>query len=236
VGKLASEDNDHLDYRQRENLRLDYEQTGQYLQMLTNIRYLPLTILPGTAAAAVTVLTTSKKPEAGLAVGLVGMLASIGIILFDLHNTALRDAAVRRAQRIEVSLGLPPLAKTEKSGGLYNESPDGLEVFHYQRPTKSRSLTVRQDIAVAVVYGVAIGAWAHVLVHSSLSMLLSGSSSVPTTPIASLLALVVVTAVSAWTIPRIIERNRAELSDENGGGGGNGSARGEREPSRREAS
>jgi hypothetical protein len=226
--RVASEDNAHLDYRQRENLRLDYVQTSQYLQMLTNIRFLPLTVLPGAAAAAVTVLTTSKKPEAGLAVGLVGMLASIGIILFDLHNTALRDAAVRRAQRIEISLGLPPFAK-EKAGGLYNERPDSLEVFADRRLMKSRTLTVRQDMAVAVVYGVAIGAWAHVLVHSSLRMLLGGSSSASTTPLASMLALVVVTAISVWTIPRIIERNRAEWPDEHGGSGGNRSARGERE-------
>jgi hypothetical protein len=184
--RVASEDNAHLDYRQRETLRLDYEQTSQYLQMLTNLRFLPLTVLPGAAAAAVTVLTTSKKPEAGLAVGLVGMLASIGIILFDLHNTALRDAAVRRAQRIEISLGLPPFAK-EKAGGLYNERPDSLEVFADRRLMKSRTLTV---MAVAVVYGVAIGAWAHVLVHSSLRMLLGGSSSASTTPLASMLALV----------------------------------------------
>jgi hypothetical protein len=232
---LAPKDNDHFDYRQRENLRLDYEQTGQYLQMLTNIRYLPLTIVPGIAAGAITVLSSSKKPEAGLAVGLVGMLATIGIILFDLHNTALRDAAVRRAQRIEVSLGLAPFAG-EKAGGLYNESPDGLEVLPDRRPTKSRSLTVQQDMAVAVVYGVAIGAWAHVLVHSSLSMLLGGSSTAPTTPLASLLALVVVTAISVWAISRIIERNRIDGQDEPGGGGSNRSARGEQEPSRREAS
>lgn len=232
---MASDDNDLFGYRQRENLRIDYEQTGQYVQMLTNIRYLPLTILPGIAAGAVTVLSSSKRPEAGLAVGLVGMLASIGLILFDLHNTAIRDAAVRRAQRIEVYLGLPPFAK-EKAGGLYNERPDDLEVFHYQRATKSHSLTVRQDMAVAVVYGVSIGAWAHVLVHSSLSMLLGRSSLATTTPLASLLTLVVVAAVSAWIIPRIMERNRAEWPDEPGGGGGDRSERGEREPSQKEES
>ena len=65
---MAPKDNDHFDYRQRGNLRLDYEQTGQYLQMLTNIRYLPLTIVPGIAAGAITVLSSSKKLEAGLAV------------------------------------------------------------------------------------------------------------------------------------------------------------------------
>jgi hypothetical protein len=112
VVKVTTEEKSHPDADQSQNLRLDYQQTMQYLQMLTNIRFLPLTLLPGVAGFAVSALINTKgSPESVLAVGIVGVGASAGIILCDMHNTALYNAAVHRAKRIEKSLGLPPSTK-----------------------------------------------------------------------------------------------------------------------------
>jgi hypothetical protein len=216
VVKVTSEEKSHLDDKERQNLPLDYQQTTQYIQMLTNIRFLPLTLLPGVAAAAVNLLANFKSPESAIAVGLIGLSTTFGIILYDLHNTALHDAAVHRAKRIERSLMLPSFSK-EKAGGLYNERPDRLEVVQDPRLVKSRSLSVRQDQFVAVIYGVAIGGWVHVIVYSSLRALLGGLPSRPVFHLISLLALVVVTAICVWKIPQVMERNRPAQPDDNRG-------------------
>ena len=125
---MADGDKSHLDEQQRTELRLDYQQTMQYIQMLTNIRFLPLTLLPGLTAAAVTVLTRFDNPRTALVVALMGLFVSVMIILYDLQNTALHDAAVYRAKSIERSLRLPPFTKHKQVGGLFNESPQRIAV------------------------------------------------------------------------------------------------------------
>ena len=212
---MTTEEKSHPDADQTQNLTLDYQQTLQYLQMLTNIRFLPLTLLPGIAGVAVNVLVnTTGSPESVLAVGIVGVCASVGIILYDMHNTALYNAAVHRAKRIETSLGLPPSTKG-KLGGLYNERPDRPEGAQSPSGMRFRPLTMRQDLAVAAIYGVVVGAWMHVIVHSLLS-LFGGKSHIvfATTPDISILTLVGVTGVFIWRVPQALERSRAEPPDE----------------------
>ena len=215
VVKVTTEEKTHPDADQSQNLRLDYQQTMQYLQMLTNIRFLPLTLLPGVAGFAVSALINTKgSPESVLAVGIVGVGASAGIILYDMHNTALYNAAVHRAKRIEKSLGLPPSTKG-KPGGLFNERPDRLEAAQGSGGMRFSPLTMQQDLAVAAIYGVVIGAWMHIIVHASLGVFLGKSQiALATTPVVSILTLVGVTVVFIWRVPQILERSRAEPQDE----------------------
>lgn len=212
---LTAEEESHPDANQGQNLRLDYQQTMQYLQMLTNIRFLPLTLLPGIAGLAVSALVNTKgSPESVLAVGIVGVGASAGIILYDMHNTALYNAAVHRAKRIEKSLGLPPTTKG-KPGGLFNERPDRLEAAQGSSGMRFSPLTMQQDLAVAAIYGVVIGAWMHIIVHASLGVFLGKSQiALATTPVVSILTLVGVTVVFIWRVPQMLERSRAEPQDE----------------------
>jgi hypothetical protein len=191
VVTLTTEEKSHPDANQGQNPRLDYQQTMQYLQMLTNIRFLLLTLLPGIAGLAVSALVDTKgSPESVPAVGIVGVGASAGIILYDMHNTALYNAAVHRAKRIEKSLGLPPSTK-EKPGGLFNERPDRLEAAQGSGGMRFSPLTMQQDLAVAAIYGVVIGAWMHIIVHSLLGVFLGKSQiALATTPVVSILTLV----------------------------------------------
>jgi hypothetical protein len=48
---------------QRDLLRLDYQQTAQYIQLLTNKQYLPLTFLPAITGAAVAILSRFDNPD-----------------------------------------------------------------------------------------------------------------------------------------------------------------------------
>jgi hypothetical protein len=213
VVRVTDGDKSHLDDQQRTELRLDYQQTMQYIQMLTNIRFLPLTLLPGLTGAAVTILTRFDNPRTALAVGLMGLFVSVMIILYDIQNTALHDAAVYRAKSIESSLRLPPFTKHKQAGGLFNESPQRIAVA--QRRQTKNPLVVRNKNIVAVVYGVVIGGWVHVIVHASTRSLPTGwQPSEIVTDLVSLLAAVVVVALTVLRLPRIVEHNEPEPLDE----------------------
>ena len=209
---MTDGDKSQLDEQQRTELRLDYQQTMQYIQMLTNIRFLPLTLLPGLTGAAVTVLTRFDNPRTALIVGLMGLFVSLGIILYDIHNTALHDAAVYRAKGIERSLTLAPFTKHKESGGLFNESPEHIAVT--QPKVGKRPLLVRNKGIVAVVYGVVVGGWVHIIVHASTRSLPTGwQPSEVVTDLVSILAAVVVASLTVLRIPRILEENEPEALD-----------------------
>ena len=53
--------------------------------MLANVRFVPLTLLPGFAVLAVNVLTNLNSPETALVVGFIGMCVSIGLAIHDLE-------------------------------------------------------------------------------------------------------------------------------------------------------
>ena len=213
---MTPEDKSQLDDEQRAKLTLDYQQTTQYIQLLTNIRFLPLTLLPGLTGAAVTILTKFDNPRTALIVGIMGLVVSLGIIFYDLHNSALHDAAVYRAKGIERSLRLAAFAKHEKAGGLFNERPDHIAVTK-QQPSK-KPLVLPKVRIVALVYGVVVGGWVHVIVHAATRALPAGwQPSEVATDLVSLLAAVVVAALAILRLPRIMEHNELEAPDEASG-------------------
>jgi len=185
--------------------------------MLTNIRFLPMTLLPGITGAAVTLLTKSDSPSTVLVVGLMGLFTSVGIIIYDVYNTALHDAAVHRAKWIERSLRLPPSTKKKEVGGLYNERPEHIDLNPDPKLAK-KPLAVRQSRFVALIFGVVIGGWVHVIVHASSQLLpASWQPSEGANHLVSTLLAVVVAALIAWKGPQLQERNKPELPDEYGG-------------------
>jgi hypothetical protein len=142
----------------------------------------------------------------------MGLFVSLGLILYDIHNTALYDAAVYRAKGIERALSLAPFAKHKRAGGLFNESPDRIAVA--QRSLVKSPLMVRNKNVVAVIYGVVVGGWVHVIVHASTRSLPTGwQPSEVATDLVSLLAAVLVTALTVLRLPRIIEHNEPEPLD-----------------------
>jgi hypothetical protein len=219
VVRVTSQDKSQPDDEQRAKLSLDYQQTAQYIQMLTNIRFLPITLLPGITGVAVTLLTKSDSPNSGtfLVVGLMGLFTSVGIILYDVHNTALHDAAVHRAKWIERSLELPPSIKKEEAGGLYNERPEHIDLNPDPKLAK-RPLAVRPSRFVALIHGVVIGGWVHIIVYASLQLLpASWQPSVGASHLVSVLLAIIVAALIAWKGSQIQEHNKPELQDEYGG-------------------
>ncbi len=138
-----------------ELLRLDYGETTQMIRALTDIRFRLLAFVPTLAGAAIALLAHPNSAAELLAIGLVGLLATLGIFTYELRNTQLYDAAVHRAAFLERRLGLPS-ALGEGPGGFYSERPSrSVRLFG--------AVTVWHDRGLALVYAAALGGWGYLV-------------------------------------------------------------------------
>jgi hypothetical protein len=112
-------------------LKLDYEQTCEQIRAFTDIRFKLLAFVPTLTGAAIALLGKSNDndPWTVLAVGLLGLFVTIGIVFYEIRNTVLYDAAIHRAKWLEVSLELPILAHGKPYGGTFNERPSRPVLF-----------------------------------------------------------------------------------------------------------
>jgi hypothetical protein len=101
-----------------ERLRLDYERVTRLLRSLTDIRFRLLAVVPTFAGASVGFFGRTRPAAELLAVGLLGLVATLGVYLYELRNSRLYDAASARAQQLERQLELPDGLVVSNDGGL----------------------------------------------------------------------------------------------------------------------
>ena len=123
-----------------DHLRVDYQQTTDLLRSLTDIRFKLLALVPTLSGAAVAVLGHPSSAAELIAVGLLGLTATLGVLLYELRNSQLSDYALRRAQSLEAELGL----------GLYRGAP------------------VNRDRALILVYSAALAGWSYLTAWGAL--------------------------------------------------------------------
>jgi hypothetical protein len=131
-----------------EKTRLDYDTTVRVILGLADVRFRLLALVPTIAAAAIAIVSKSGATPAELmALGTVGLVATLGILIYELRNTQLYDAAVVRAGLLEGALGL-------EGGGLFGGRPKGgfrllggFEISH--------------DRGLGLVYAAALGGWTY---------------------------------------------------------------------------
>lgn len=143
-------------------LRLDYEQTTQLLRTLVDVRFKLLAFVPTVAAAAVGLIGRPRPAAELLGVGMLGLLATLGIFLYELRNTQLQDAMVNRAIELERLLGLRSVLGASAPGGLFAELPSHtgrlLGVF-----------PISQDRGLAFVYSAALAGWTYLAAWGALA-------------------------------------------------------------------
>ena len=72
-------------------LRLDYQQTIGLLAGISDVRFKLLALVPTLSGAAVAVLGRPSSSAELLAVGAIGLIATLGVLLYELRNTQLYD-------------------------------------------------------------------------------------------------------------------------------------------------
>jgi hypothetical protein len=141
---------------ERELLRLDYAQTTELVSALTDIRFKLLAFVPTIAGATVGLLSDTPPAAQLVAIGLLGFIATAGVLMYELRNTQLYDAAVHRAQVLEERLGLTSVRSDRATGGPFTERP-GRTLQLLGR------VTVWHDRGLALVYAAALAAWSYLL-------------------------------------------------------------------------
>jgi hypothetical protein len=116
-----------------ERLDLDYSETTQLARQLVDVRFKLLALVPTISGGAVALVSRSPTPGQLLAVGLLGLTATVGIALYELDNTRTYEYALRRAARLEGEHGL-----------------------YRGRPGERLSAA-----GLPLVYGAALGGWAY---------------------------------------------------------------------------
>ena len=149
---------------QADRLRLDYQQTTGLLGAINDVRFKLLALVPTLSGAAVAVLGRPSSTAVLLGVGLIGLIATIGVLLYELRNTQLYHYGLRRAQKLERELGLMSLDNDGGAGGLFTDRPtSALRLFGV--------LPVDRDAGLTLVYGAAIAGWTYLCAWGALHAL-----------------------------------------------------------------
>lgn len=91
-----------------------------------------------------------------LAIGSLGLVATLGIFLYELRNSQLYAAVVHRARFLEGRLGLPSAYGEAGPGGPFTERPGrSLVLFH--------ALNAWHDRGLALVYAASLAGWSYLV-------------------------------------------------------------------------
>ena len=127
-------------------------------------RFKLLAIVPTISGAAVAFLSRGRSAGELLAVGLIGLVATLGVLLYEVRNTQLYDYAVQRAKELEARLGEVSIYGSSGPGGLFTERPGrDIRVFGLALAGHERGL--------AIVYGAAIAGWSYLVTWGALRAL-----------------------------------------------------------------
>jgi hypothetical protein len=152
---------------QSDLLRLDYDHTTDLLRTLTDVRFKLLALVPTISGTAIGLLGRQRTAADLLGVGLLGLFATLGILLYELRNTQVYDYAVHRAEELERQLGLFATLGAEGPGGLFAERPG--------RTLRVVGVTVSHDRGLTLVYSAALAGWSYVVAWGALRALDAGS-------------------------------------------------------------
>src|SRR5918995_7150257 len=127
-------------------LRLDYDQTIKFVHDFTDLRTKMLAFVPTITGAAVGLLGEPRPATELIGIALLGLVATLGIFVYELRNAQLNDAMVQRAKELERLLGLPTVQGLPGPGGVLATRPN--RWFAHDR-------------GWALVYSAAIAGWSY---------------------------------------------------------------------------
>jgi hypothetical protein len=144
-----------------EGLKLDYDQTTRLVQSFTDLRTKMLAFVPTITGAAVGLLGDPRPAEELLGISLLGLVATLGIFVYELRNAQLYDALVQRAKELERLLGLPNVQGLHGAAGVLASRP---------------SRWFAHDRGWALVYSAAIAGWSYLAAWGFLLWMLVDSA------------------------------------------------------------
>lgn len=138
-----------------DRLRLDYDRTSDLVQSLLDTRFKLLALVPTIAGTAVGLVGTPRPAVELLGIGLLGLVATVGILLYELRNSEILEAMLQHAKVLERVLGLETGAAHGPEGLLsLRAGPHGRFLG---------ALSATHQRALGLVYGAALGGWSYLV-------------------------------------------------------------------------
>jgi hypothetical protein len=186
--------------------RADYAETSAVYKALVDIRFRLLAFVPTATAVAVALLgrqTGTSGPLGGtnaltLGVGVLGLLVTVGVVMYEIRNSQLHDQAIHRLKHLEKLLGLRPAVIKPGPGGLFDERGGRLSVL---------GVSLWHDRALSVIYGTTAGAWTWLVYEAAEDIVDDPPLSSPEWLTWAIPAAVGVAV--AWQIVRLSDHGRA---------------------------
>jgi hypothetical protein len=130
-----------------DRLRLEYDRAVAIFRDLTDIRFKLLALVPTLAGAAVGLLKGDQAAVTLLAVGVLGLSATLGILVYELRNSEVRRGAAKRAAELERELLGARLVTSRAKGS----------------PRLFGLLPLEHSLGLALVYGAALAGWSYLV-------------------------------------------------------------------------
>ena len=127
-------------------LRLDYDQTIRFVHDFRDLRTKMLAFVPTITGTAVGLLGEPRPAAELIGIALLGLVATLGIFVYELRNAQLYDAMVQRAKELERLLELPTVQGLQGAGGVLARRP---------------ARWFAHDRGWALVYSAAIAGWSY---------------------------------------------------------------------------
>ena len=160
-------------------LRAEYQIAVDIIKLLSDIRFRCLAFVTALATVANALLPATGDPGTRLALGMLGLLATLGITIYELRNSQLYEVAIHRAKTLESRLEMRRSSANDGDGGLFNERPDYIHEVHHEaaegtEPSPPRMrfwlVSVKHDHGLALIYGAALGAWVYLVAYGLLAL------------------------------------------------------------------
>lgn len=143
----------------KDDLWREYQEISHNIRWLGDVRFRLLALVPSVSGLAVAVLAQVDRASvaAALADSLLGLVATAGLLVYDLRNSEVYNALLFRVRYIERRLELPSSGLRPDAAGQYGERP-------FPRG-EGRTLAVTHGLGLALIYGAALGLWAFAVAH-----------------------------------------------------------------------
>ncbi len=193
----------------------EYQEINGNIRMLAEIRFKLLSLLPVLGGAAVILLSDSGIKAGGPAPnpyfgviacgGVLGLIVTLGVTLYDLRNSELYNELVHRAKFIEELLDAP-----STYGALNQHYPGGQ--FRERPPPGRRlfGLLAKHDRALAVIYGPVLGSWFFPITYTAFRLIGTAHGAAA---FVALVAAIVAVVVFTWKLVKL-DSPRARSADD----------------------
>ena len=145
-----------------DRLRLDYDRTTELVQSLLDTRFKLLALVPTIAGTAVGLVGTPRPAVELLGIGVLGLVATVGILLYELRNSEILDAMLQHAKILERVLGF--------EAGPRVHGPEALLSMRGSHGGRFLGVAAAtHERALGLVYGAALGGWSYLVAWGTLA-------------------------------------------------------------------